>query len=271
MLGSRRHPVSIQRNQRPQIDQPVKSQSVGGPRRGESDHRRIPAGSAFWFVTAAFTLTLALSGVPTPLYVLYERRDGFNSLMLTVVFAAYAVGVVISLLLGGHVSDWVGRRRVLVPAMGVAVAASIVFAADPNLGGIFTARVLTGLAVGLTSATATAYLTELSAQRETPGASQRRQAITTAANLGGIGVGPLISGLLAQYGPNPLRLVYIVFAIALTVLGVIVYLGPETGLFVSKHGWGVAGRGVIRRRRAGCGVGSCRSCGTRGPGVESFR
>jgi MFS family permease len=52
--------------------------------------------------------------------------------------------------------------------------------------------------------------------------------VATAANLGGIGFGPLVAGLLAQYAPQPLRLPYIVFALALVLLAVLVAVSPET-------------------------------------------
>ena len=60
---------------------------------------------------------MAFTTVPTPLWSLFARRDGFSSLTITVAFAAYAVAVAISLLLAGHLSDVYGRRRLLVPAL----------------------------------------------------------------------------------------------------------------------------------------------------------
>src|ERR1700758_3804141 len=88
---------------------------------------------AFWIVAAAFCLNLAFSAVPTPLYVIYQQRDHFSTLMITVVYAVYAIGVIASLFLGGHVSDWVGRRRVLVPALAVNVLSAAAFIAFPSL------------------------------------------------------------------------------------------------------------------------------------------
>jgi MFS family permease len=77
---------------------------------------------------------------------------------------------------------------------------------DPSLPGLLLARVVSGVAVGLTTATATAYLAELhlgtaAAQR----GEARGQVVATAANLGGIGVGPLVAGLLAQFVTDPLH------------------------------------------------------------------
>jgi MFS family permease len=175
-------------------------------------------------------MNMAFSAVPTPLYALYQQRDHFSTVMVTIVYAAYAVGVVASLFFGGHVSDWVGRKRVFVPALLVNVASALIFLFDPSLPGLLVARIISGVSVGLTTATATAYLAELhlGVSGRERGSSRRAQVVATAANLGGIGVGPLISGFLAQYAPQPLRLPYILFAVLLFVLAVLVAVSPET-------------------------------------------
>jgi MFS family permease len=171
---------------------------------------------------------MGFSAVPTPLYVLYQQRDGISDLMVTVVYAVYAVGVIGSLFLGGHLSDWIGRRRVFVPALLANALSAAVFIADPSLGGLIVARIISGISVGLTTATATSYLAELHASAR-PSASERRaEAVATASNLGGIGFGPLAAGLLAQFAPAPLRLPYLVFGIVLVVLAAAVALSPET-------------------------------------------
>lgn len=68
-----------------------------------------------------------------------------------------------SLLLAGHLSDWYGRRAVLLPALAAASVAAVVFLAWRSLPGLLVARVLTGLAVGAAVATATAFITDLDA------------------------------------------------------------------------------------------------------------
>src|ERR1700742_212153 len=115
----------------------------------------------FWVAALAFLVNMGFSAVPTPLYVLYERRDHFSTFMVTVVYAVYAVGVIASLFLGGHVSDWIGRKRVFVPALLINVLSAVIFVLAPSLAGLIVARVVSGISVGLTTATATAYLGEL--------------------------------------------------------------------------------------------------------------
>ncbi|MGX7678590.1 MFS transporter [Jatrophihabitans sp. DSM 45814] len=185
----------------------------------------------FWTATVAFMISMGFSAVPTPLYVLYQRRDHFSTFMVTVVYAVYAVGVIVSLFLGGHVSDWLGRKRVFVPALLINVLSALVFLFVPSLAGLLVARVICGVSVGLTTATATAYLAELhvgTLGADRPRSPRRAQVVATVANLGGIGLGPLVAGLLAQYAPQPLRLPYIVFGLTLVVLAALIIVSPET-------------------------------------------
>jgi MFS family permease len=185
----------------------------------------------FWVAALAFLVNMGFSAVPTPLYVLYQQRDHFSTIMITVVYAVYAIGVIASLFLGGHISDWVGRKRVFVPAILVNVLSGVVFLFAPSLPGLIIARIICGISVGLTTATATAYLSELHLGifGDDQGRSGRRaQVVATAANLGGIGFGPLVAGLLAEYAPAPLRLPYLVFAALLLILAVLIALSPET-------------------------------------------
>jgi len=179
-------------------------------------------------VAAAFCVNLAFSAVPTPLYITYQQRDHFSTLMITVVYAVYAIGVIASLFLGGHVSDWVGRRRVLVPALAVNVLSAVLFIAFPSLPGLILARIISGVSIGLTTGTATAYLAELHLGAGGSPTARRPQVVATAANLGGIGVGPLGAGLLAQFVPSPLVVPYVIFGGALVVLALLVAFAPET-------------------------------------------
>jgi MFS family permease len=188
--------------------------------------------AGFWLVAYAFTVTMAFSAVPTPLYVLYQARDGFGSFTLTLIFAAYAVGVALSLLLAGHLSDWAGRRRMLALAIAVNVVSGVVFLTWPTVPGLLVARFVSGVSIGLLTATATAHLTELHRAAGSSSASRgsggRANAVSTAANLGGIGLGPLLAGLLAQYAPDPLHLSYYVVE-GLMLAGLLgLALVPET-------------------------------------------
>src|ERR1700752_5028001 len=123
---------------------------------------------------------LGVFAVPSPLYGLYRERDHFSLFMITVIYAVYAVGVIGSLLLAGHLSDWYGRRRLLLPALGLAIVSAIVFLVSKSLGGLVVGRLLNGIAIGIVVSTATAYLAELDAVGR-PRATPRRAQLTAAA------------------------------------------------------------------------------------------
>jgi MFS family permease len=184
--------------------------------------------TGFWLVGLVFLVTMAFSGVPAPLYVLYEARDHFGPLMVTVIFAAYAVGVIASLFLAGHLSDWLGRRRMALLAVILTLGSGVAFLFWPTVPGLLAARVVAGVGVGMLTATATAYLSELDAAGRGGLPRRRAEIIATAANLGGIGLGPLLAGFLAQYAGDPLVVPYLVVE-GLLVAGLAgLVLVPET-------------------------------------------
>ena len=184
----------------------------------------------FWAVAFSFLTVLAYNSVPTPLYGLYERRDGFSAFMLTVIFAAYAVGVVISLFCVGHLSDWHGRRRLFIPSLITCMISAGVFLAWRALPGLIVARFVGGLGVGMVTATATAWMAELHRTARPAHGMRRSQVVSTAANLGGIGMGPLVAGILAQWVKSPLTVPFVVALGAMGLALVFVIASPETRL-----------------------------------------
>jgi MFS family permease len=179
-------------------------------------------GFGFWIVALVFATAMAFTTVPTPLWSLYAQRDRFSSFTVTIVFAVYALAVALSLFLAGHLSDWHGRRRVLMPALVLELLAAVVFLVWPSLPGLLLARVLSGLGVGAVTATAMAWLSELGA------GSRRAQFVATGANLGGLGLGGLISGALAQWAGHALVVPFVVFIAALLLAWVALLAAPET-------------------------------------------
>src|SRR3954453_22465235 len=80
---------------------------------------------AFLALTGVFTVGMAFTTVPTPLYPIYESHEGYGTATITVIFAVYPLGVMASVLLLGHVSDRVGRRRAIVPALGLEALSAV--------------------------------------------------------------------------------------------------------------------------------------------------
>lgn len=177
---------------------------------------------------ATYLAIQAFSTVPSPLYPGYAARDHLSALMITMIYAAYAIGVAASLVLAGHLSDEWGRRPIMIAALIVNVASCVVFIVAPSLPGLFAARILCGLAVGVTASTATAYLQELFTAHRPPEQIGRLRILTSAAALGGLGLGALISGVVAVHVSQPLVGPYVVMLVIFAGCLLALMAAPET-------------------------------------------
>jgi MFS family permease len=171
---------------------------------------------------------MAFSTVPTPLYAIYQARDGFATFLITVIFASYAVGVMASLYLAGHVSDWLGRRRIILAAIVIELLAAVVFLVWPEVPGLLIARFISGVGVGALTATATAHLGELRAIAKPGEGGRTSSTVSSFVNIGGLALGPLIAGFLAQWVAEPLVVPYVIFIVLLALAAVAVAFVPET-------------------------------------------
>ncbi|WP_263858041.1 MFS transporter [Mycolicibacterium doricum] len=179
---------------------------------------------AFALLAYAFAVTMLGTTVPTPLYALYADRMDFAVFTTTVIYAAYAGGVLVALLAFGRWSDAVGRRPMLLAGVGFAITSAVVFLVADSVPVLLVARVLSGVSAGIFTGTGTAAVIEAAPERW----HSRAAAVATVANIGGLGLGPLLAGMLVQYAPQPLDLVFAVH-IAMAVLGgVAVLVVPET-------------------------------------------
>ncbi|MFD0790178.1 MFS transporter [Microbacterium insulae] len=199
------------------------------PRRTMSDS------AGFWTVAVSFTAVTAYATVPTPLYPLYQEADRFPVAVVTLIFAAFAVGVVVSLFLIGHISDWAGRRRMAILALLVSAAAALVFLLWDAVPGLILARFVDGVSVGILTAAATAHLAELRARSRPAEDPVIAASVAGAANLGGLALGPLIGGLFAEFLPDPLELPHLVFLVLFLVAAVAMRAVPETVDTAAAH------------------------------------
>ena len=184
------------------------------------------AGSITRFVLAvsAFFVTMVGATLPTPLYPLYQQRYGFGSLLVTVIFAIYAFGVVGGLILFGNLSDRIGRKPVLVLGLVLSAASALLFLLAGSLAPIYVGRVVSGLSAGIFTGTATAYVIDLA-----PGGRRRLASfVAVFANLGGLGAGTLLSGCLGQWAPDALRTPFAVDLGLVVLAAAGLLLVPET-------------------------------------------
>src|SRR5260370_16094507 len=145
---------------------------------GEHSRRTAPPRSAFWLVAGVLCLLFFAAGAPTPLYGIYRAQLRFSAATLTAVFAIYALVLLLTLLVFGSVSDYLGRRPVILAALTVTAGACAVFLAARGVGMLFAARALQGVAVGAATGALGAALIDLQ-----PEGSGLAPLITTAAPL----------------------------------------------------------------------------------------
>ncbi|MBF7025302.1 MFS transporter [Staphylococcus kloosii] len=177
------------------------------------------------FIGAVYAFMIVMMGttLPTPLYPIYSDAFHLSPLMITIIYAVYALGVIAGLLVFGQLSDRIGRRYVLIPGIILSVLSAVVFLSATNVGLLLLGRVISGLSAGLFTSTATATIVNLAPDNKKNQAST----IASSVNMLGLGFGPLLCGVLAQYLPYALHLVFIVDIVLLIPAFIGIWLMPE--------------------------------------------
>ena len=184
----------------------------------------LPDSVAFWGVGMTLGVFMFAAAAPSPLYGVYAARWHFSALTLTIVFALYALGLLLALLVTGRLSDHLGRRPVILAAIAAEIAAMACFIAADSTVVLGVARAVQGLATGCALGVLSAAVAELSERQPTLGA-----VVTSSAAPFGLAVGALGASALVQYGPAPLRLVYWLIIAALVVGAGVAALMREPG------------------------------------------
>ncbi len=163
----------------------------------------MPAAVAFWILAALFLMLFFASAAASPLYRVYQVEFRFSATTLTAVFAVYVLVLLVTLLLFGSVSDYLGRIPVIISALVFSVAGCAVFLMAHGIGALYGARSLQGIATGLGSGAIGAALIDLQPPR-----SQRASVVTSAFATLGLALGALITSALVQYAVAPTHLIW---------------------------------------------------------------
>ena len=194
-----------------------------GAAKAPAGRAALPRAAGFWLVAGVLFLMLVASAAASPLYSVYQAQWRFSATTLTTVFAIYVLALLLTLLVFGSLSDYLGRRGVIAVALAAGAGACGLFLAAHGVGLLFAARALQGAAVGAATSAAGAALIDLQ-----PGRSGRGPVVTSAAVLLGLGVGGLGTSALAQYAPAPTHLVWWLLLGASAAAAVAVLAIPET-------------------------------------------
>jgi MFS family permease len=171
-----------------------------------------------------FTVAVG-TNIPTPLLLVYRRTLGLSEADLTAIFGCYALGLIAALTVSGAASDRFGRRALVLPFAVLAGLVSLLFVpAASHLPLLYLGRLLQGLVSGVVFGVANAWLQDLAGPQGQRSAATRGAVSTSL----GFAIAPAMSGALAQFGPAPTTLPYLVH-VAVLVLGIAALLTvPET-------------------------------------------
>lgn len=175
--------------------------------------------SILFKIAALGTIALCASA-PTPLYRVYQEHWGLSPVMVTLVFSAYALSLLVALLTAGGLSDHVGRRPVMFAAIALNALALLFFIGADSPMALIAARTIQGLATGIGFGTIGAAM--LDTHRVHGSLMNSLTPVTCT------GLGALLSGLLVAYAPMPTQLVFIVLLVAVLLQAVLVWWVPET-------------------------------------------
>jgi MFS family permease len=193
------------------------------PVTGVARRGALPRTAGFWLVAGVLFLLLFVSGAASPLYDVYQAQWRFSATTLTAVFAVYVLAFLVTLLVFGSVSDYLGRRGVIAVALVVGAGACGLFLAAHGAGLLFAARALSGVSAGAATSAGGAALVDLQ-----PEGSGRAPVVTSAAILLGLGLGGLGTSALVQYAPAPTHLVWWLLLGVCAAAAVAVLAIPET-------------------------------------------
>jgi MFS family permease len=183
---------------------------------------------AFWLLAVLLGFFLAAASAPSPLYPVYQAEWGFSATTLTAIYAVYAFGALVALLLSGRLSDHIGRRSVTIGGLLLELGAMSAFIVAGGVEALFVARILQGIGTGVATGSISAWLLDLQ-----PTAKPRLGGLAGGiALMAGLGLGALAAGVLVQDAPDPLHLTFwllaAVFAFALTLMPVLPDPVPRT-------------------------------------------
>lgn len=181
-----------------------------------------------WLPVAGSMVAVAWGGNEfTPLLVMYREQSHFSQVTVNGLLAAYVIGIVPALLISGPLSDYIGRRPTMLPAAPLSLAGSFLLSIAPEEPLIIAAgRVLCGLALGIIMAVGSTWISELITRSGgDPAAGPRKASMCLTV---GFLIGAALASVLAQWGPWPTHLAYVLHILLTVITAVWLLKTPET-------------------------------------------
>lgn len=187
----------------------------GATAKPEPANDRPGTGSTLAAATYVFAVVMIGTTLPTPLYPRYQVEFDFSSTQTTLLFSIYAGAVIAALVFFGRLSEAWGRKPLLAAGIILSLGSAALFMIGDHLGLLYVGRVMSGIAAGIFTATGTVAVLENSP----PGRRRLATSLATAANIGGLGLGNLLSGTIAEAFPRPLFTPFLIHALLLLIGG----------------------------------------------------
>jgi MFS family permease len=184
-------------------------------------HRRLmTVRMSVIFQIAALGSIAMSSSAPTPLYRLYQEHWGLSPAMVTTVFSAYAISLLVALLTVGGLSDYIGRRPVMFAGLILNALCLGVFIEANSVIALIVARTIQGFSTGIAFGTIGAAILD----------THRRHGslMNSVTPVTGTAIGALVSSLLVSYAPMPTQLIYVVLLTVMLVISALTWWMPET-------------------------------------------
>ena len=167
----------------------------------------VPARPASASLTAVYATATAITfatvaGAPTPIYRFYRETLGLSPFSITFIFAIYSFTMIGAFLTIARLSDYVGRKPMMLAALGLNAIALLLFCVAESAGALVAARAVQGVGTGVALATLGAVLTDTM-----PKWAATLNSVTAFL---GLALGSLIAGVFVAFAPSPTHLVYAV-------------------------------------------------------------
>ncbi len=199
--------------------------------------------ASFWTAASVVAIALWASGAPSIVYPVYVAEWHITPLVITSIFAVYPITLVVVLIVFGGISDYVGRRAVLLAGLAAMAVGILLFAVAPSIGWLYAGRVLQGIGVGLAMAPASAAMVEFSSGA----GAARASSINTASTAVGLALATIVGGALVQYAPLPSHLAYWVLLVLTAVaIGFVIAMPRRTAGTITSERWHPRGIAVPR-------------------------
>ncbi len=186
--------------------------------------RTLPVAAAFTAAIASMTAFFLAAGAPTPLLIVEQEHWGFPSSLLALAFGIYAIGLLATLLTAGRLSDYIGRRPVLIAALLLETGAFILMLTATNIETVIIARLIQGIATGAATSAFSSAVIELAPPR----AKGIAASIVSATPAAGLGLGALVAGALTSTITDAGTVIWAGLAVVTTLGALAVVLSPET-------------------------------------------